>query len=82
MSRAPAASSGAARPVAIIRGIYGAECEPEPEFRTVPTFATTGECRAWAARAGAGTVCTNPERPAFRQHIMMPFDDLYGRLDF
>ena len=53
--------------VAIIRGIYGAECEPEPEFRTVPTFATAGECRAWAARAGAGTVCTNPERPSFRQ---------------
>jgi glutathione S-transferase len=22
------------------------------------------------------------ERPAFRQHVMVPFDDLYGRLDF
>jgi glutathione S-transferase len=22
------------------------------------------------------------ERPAYRQHVMIPFDDLYGRLDY
>ena len=30
--------------------------------------------RAWYARLA--------ERPAYRQHVMMPFDDMFGRLAY
>ena len=49
----------------VIRGIYGASEEADPEFiNRVPTFATSDERAAWEA---AHARCTNPAFPQCRQ---------------
>lgn len=48
----------------MIRGIYSAGDERDEAFRTVATFETAAECKAWYAKHQA---CTNPSYPQCRQ---------------
>jgi hypothetical protein len=59
-----AATSGALGAKPVVRGIYAAEDEADPEFRQVVTFDTAEECKAWYS---SRVRCTNPTYPQCTQ---------------